>query len=134
MSSLVGLGLDLVDLERFAGILDRHGDAFLRRVYTHDELARASGRRRATHLGGLFAAKEAAMKALGTGWGSGVTFQQVEVVRAPSGAPALHWHGEAARRVAALAVTRAHLTITHDARVAAAVVALEGELPGRAPR
>ena len=122
---IVGIGLDLVDLDRLARLLERHGEAFVRRVCRDGEARIGSGPARVAHVGGLFAAKEAAMKALGTGWARGVAFRQVEVVRAESGAPALRLHGEAERLARELGVARAHLTISHDGRSAAAVVVLE---------
>jgi len=125
--SVLGLGLDLVDLERFAGVLARHGDALLRRVVRPGEAREGvAGVAQVAHLAGLFAAKEAAMKALGTGWGGGVGFQQIEVRRDERGAPRLRFHGAAERRAASLGVALAHLSITHDGKVAAAVVVLEG--------
>jgi holo-[acyl-carrier protein] synthase len=126
MAPILGLGLDLVDLDRMARLLDRHGEGAVRRFCRAGEERPLSGAARVAHLAGLFAAKEAAMKALGTGWAGGVTFRQIEVVRAPGGAPALIFHDAAAERAAALGVAHLHLSITHDARTAAAVVVLEG--------
>jgi len=127
VSRIVGLGLDVVDRARFAGVLARHGAAFERRVYRDGEIRpRTSGAARADHLAGLFAAKEAALKALGTGWAHGLAFRQVEVARDRHGAPGLRFHDAAAARAAALGVERALLSITHDGPVAAAVVVLEG--------
>ena len=121
---IVGIGLDVVDLARLAQVLERHGEAFVRRVCREGEARVASGPARAAHVGGLFAAKEAAMKALGTGWAAGVGFRQIEVVRAASGAPALRLHGEADLRARELGVVRSHVTISHDGKTAAAVVVL----------
>jgi len=125
MSRIVGLGLDLVDLERMARLLERHGEAAVRRFCREGEVRPGSGAARIAHLAGLFAAKEAAMKALGTGWGLGVGFRQIEVVRAASGAPSLRLHERAAARAEELGVGALHLSITHDARAAVAVVVLE---------
>jgi holo-[acyl-carrier protein] synthase len=127
VSRVVGLGLDVVDRARFAAVLERHGAAFERRVYRDGEIRPgATGSARANHLAGLFAAKEAALKALGTGWAQGLAFRQIEVARDRHGAPGLLFHGAAAARAAALGVERALLSITHDGPVAAAVVVLEG--------
>jgi holo-[acyl-carrier protein] synthase len=125
--TILGLGLDLVDLDRMSRLLDRHGETAVRRFCREGEPRPISGPARVAHLAGLFAAKEAAMKALGTGWARGVTFRQIEVVRAEGGAPVLVLHGRAAERAASLGVARLHLSITHDARTAAAVVVLEGD-------
>jgi holo-[acyl-carrier protein] synthase len=127
MGHIVGLGLDLVDLDRMARLLDRHGEVAVRRFCREGEAKPGTGAARVAHLAGLFAAKEAAMKALGTGWGLGVGFRQIEVVRAATGAPTLRLHERAAARAAELGVGALHLSITHDARAAAAVVVLEAE-------
>ena len=127
MNRILGLGLDLVDVDRFALALERHGEPFVARICREGEAKPLSGRPRATHLAGLFAAKEAAMKALGTGWAAGVGFRQIEVERAAGGAPALRLHGEAEARARTLGVSRTHLSITHDGRSAVAVVVLEGD-------
>jgi holo-[acyl-carrier protein] synthase len=130
VSSILGLGLDVVDLERFAGVLERHGDALLQRVFRAGEVrASAAGGARVAHVAGLFAAKEAAMKALGTGWAQGVGFRQIEIARGDGGAPRLELHDEARRRADRLGVDRLHLSISHDGRTAAAVVVLEGRGP-----
>jgi holo-[acyl-carrier protein] synthase len=129
MGQIVGLGLDLVDLDRMARLLERHGEAAVRRFCRDGEARPLAGSARVAHLAGLFAAKEAAMKALGTGWARGIGFHQIEVVRAPSGAPGLVFHGAAAARAAELGVSAPLLTITHDGRTAAAVVVLERGRP-----
>jgi len=136
VTRIVGLGVDIVDRTRIERLLERHGDAFLRRVFRDGEVrvarahkdgvAAASGPVRAAHVAGLFAAKEATMKALGTGWAEGVGFLQIEVRRQASGAPALELHGEARRRAAALGVGQLWLSISHDGANAVAVVVLEG--------
>lgn len=129
MTQVLGLGLDIVDRTRIAQLLERHGAAFLRRVFREGEVrigGEAGGSRRAEHVAGLFAAKEAAMKALGTGWAQGVGFLQVEIHRQPSGAPALRLHGEARRRADELGVEHLWLSISHDGASAVAVVVLEG--------
>ena len=129
MTRVLGLGLDIVDRSRIAHLLERHGEAFLRRVFREGEVrigGEVGGIRRAEHVAGLFAAKEAAMKALGTGWAQGVGFLQVEVQRQPSGAPTLRLHGEARRRADELGVESLWLSISHDGASAVAVVVLEG--------
>lgn len=127
MTRILGLGLDLVDRTRIEHLLERHGAAFLRRVFRDGEVRLgADGPGRAAHVAGLFAAKEAAMKALGTGWAQGVGFLQIELVRQPSGAPALRLHGEARRRAEAMGVGELWVSISHDGTNAVAVVVLEG--------
>jgi len=121
-----GVGLDIVELERIERLLERHGATFTRRFCLPGEEQPRSGEARVQHLGGLFAAKEAVLKALGTGWGQGLGLLQVEVVRAASGAPGVRLHAAAAARAAALGVERVHLSITHERHHAAAVAVLEG--------
>jgi holo-[acyl-carrier protein] synthase len=119
------LGLDLAEVDRVAGVLERWGDRFIRRVFRPGELSRnrRHPRARAEHVAGRFAAKEAAMKALGTGW-RGLAFKDVEVGRDPRGKPTLSFHGRALDRSRELRVASTELSITHTATMAAAVVAL----------
>lgn len=119
------LGLDLTEIDRVAGVLERHGDRFLARVFRPGEIrtARRHPRAFAEHVAGRFAAKEAAMKALGLGW-RGLAFREIEVGREPSGKPRLAFHGRAEQRARALRVRLAEVSITHGRDVAAAVVAL----------
>jgi len=118
---VIGLGLDAVDLERFRRVVARR-PRLVARVFTDAERADVAGR--ADPVPGLaarFAAKEAAMKALGVGIG-GVAFADVEVVRGALGAPELRATGRAARRAAVLGITEWHVSLTHTATVAAATV------------
>jgi len=122
----VGLGIDLVETARIARALTRTA-GFEARVFTEGESAACAGRGdRVQALAARFAAKEACLKALGTGWAGGLGFRQVEVVREVSGSPAMRLHGAAAARAASLGVTRIHVSLTHQASAAAAVVVLEG--------
>jgi holo-[acyl-carrier protein] synthase len=123
---IVGLGLDLVDASRIRRLRERRGEHFLRRVFTEAETESSLGRADPDlHLAARFAAKEAAMKALGTGWAQGVGWRDCEVV-STGGPPGLRLHGEAARRAESLGARKAHLSLSHDGGVAAAVVVLEG--------
>ena len=119
------LGLDLAEVDRVAGVLERWGDRFVRRVFRPGELSRTRRhpRARAEHVAGRFAAKEAAMKALGTGW-RGLAFKDIEVGRDPRGKPTLSFHGRALDRSRELRVASTEVSITHTATMAAAVVAL----------
>jgi holo-[acyl-carrier protein] synthase len=122
------VGLDLADVDRVSGLLDRWGERFLSRVFLPGEVRR--GRRHprafAEHVAGRFAAKEAAMKALGTGW-NGVAFKEIVVGRHASGKPLLEFRGRAFQRARALKVVSAEVSITHARTMAAAVVALVTE-------
>jgi holo-[acyl-carrier protein] synthase len=122
---ILGVGIDLVETGRLAEALDRT-QGFEARVFTEGESAECAGRGdRVQALAARFAAKEACLKALGTGWAQGLGFRQVEVVREESGSPRLKLHGAAATRAASLGVTRIHVSLSHQPGTAAAVVVLE---------
>jgi holo-[acyl-carrier protein] synthase len=126
MPGIIGLGLDATDIDRVAQLIERHGDRFLRRIFTDGEIAYCSRRRDpAIHFAGRFAAKEAAMKALGTGHSQGVLWRDIEVVRR-GGPPQLRVHGGAARRFDALGGGSSLLTITHSVSLALAQVLILG--------
>jgi holo-[acyl-carrier protein] synthase len=123
---IVGLGIDVVEVARLASALNRHGDHFIERVFTVAEQAACDSRGdRVLALAARFAAKEACLKALGTGWAEGLGFRDVEVVREGNQPPRLLLHGGAARRAEALGVVRSHVSLTHQPGTAAAVVILE---------
>lgn len=125
--SIIGLGFDVTDIPRVADVFERYRDSFLRRVFTEHEIAYCTRRRNpAPHLAGRFAAKEAAMKALGTGHSRGVLWKDVEVFR-ETGAPQLRLHGEAGRLAGRMNVRRSLLTITHSDTLAMAQVLLLSE-------
>ncbi|HEX2456376.1 MAG TPA: holo-ACP synthase [Vicinamibacterales bacterium] len=125
--TIVGLGVDLTDIPRLAAVFERYGERFLRRVFTDGEIAYCTKRRDpAPHLAGRFAAKEAAMKALGTGHSRGVLWRDIEVIRL-GGPPRLQLHGAAARHAARLNVRDSLLTITHSDALAMAQVLLLAE-------
>jgi holo-[acyl-carrier protein] synthase len=116
--------MDATDIPRVAALVERYGERFLRRVFTDGEIAYCTRRRNpAPHLAGRFAAKEAAMKALGTGQTRDVLWKDVEVVR-DDGPPQLRFHGGAARRAALMEVTKSLVTITHSDTLAMAQVVL----------
>ncbi len=124
-TNIIGIGLDATEIDRIEATIARYGDRFLRRVFTDGEIAYATRRRNpAPHFAGRFAAKEAAMKALGTGHAQGVHWRDIEVVRAPGAAPQLKFHGGAARRFAGLKANSSLLTITHSETLALAQVML----------
>ena len=125
----LGLGVDICEIDRIEEALGRHGQKFLDRICAPGELKRPlESRRIGEHVAGLFAAKEAAMKALGTGM-QGASFQEIAVAHEPSGRPRLVLTGRARARADALGVTAAHVTITHGRREAVAVVLLLGRGP-----
>jgi holo-[acyl-carrier protein] synthase len=123
---IIGLGVDIAEVDRIRSAIERHGNPFLRRVFTPAEIAYCEGfRNKFERYAGRFAAKEAAMKALGTGWRRGVRWVDFEVVRESSGRPTIALAGEAAKIAATLGVTRISLSITHTAAEALAQVIFE---------
>ena len=121
---IVGLGVDVVTVERVARALSHHGTRFVERCFAPGELSRPD---EAGEAAAVFALKEAALKALGTGWSSGVAFRHVRVVGAGGGRPSLELGGPAARLAAALGVVRCHATVSRAGPWVVAVVVLDGE-------
>lgn len=122
--SIIGLGFDATDIPRVREVFERYGDRFLRRVFTEAEIAYCMRRRDPVpHLAGRFAAKEATMKALGTGLSRGVAWRDIEVVRR-GGPPQLRLSGGAMRHFEAMQARRSLVTITHAQTLAMAQVLL----------
>jgi holo-[acyl-carrier protein] synthase len=122
--AIVGLGFDATDLPRVREVLERYGERFLHRVFTRGEIDYCTRHRDPIpSLAGRFAAKEAAMKALGTGHSRGVLWKDIEVYR-QGGPPLLRLTGGALRRFDAIQARRALLTITHSDMLAMAQVLL----------
>jgi holo-[acyl-carrier protein] synthase len=123
---IVGLGTDLTEIARIEKSMTRFGERFLERVYTPSEIAYCSRKRSSGEsFAARFAAKEAGAKALGTGISRGVSWQEFEVRREPSGKPTLHLSGRAAELAGRLGVTRISLSLTHAREMAMAVVIFE---------
>lgn len=121
---IIGVGLDATEIARIAEAIDRYGDRFLRRVFTEGEVAYCQAKRDfASSYAARFAAKEAAMKALGTGHSRGVYWTGIEVVRR-HGPPRLAFHGGAADRLRAMGGTSSIVTLTHSRDLAIAQVML----------
>jgi holo-[acyl-carrier protein] synthase len=126
---ILGLGTDLVSIVRVEELLSRHGERFLSRVFTPTERAQCLGRARpAIHLAARLAAKEAAMKALGTGWSLGVRWQDVEVHSRGDIPPSIHLDGVAKTRADARGIRHTLVSLSHDGGYAlAVVVATDGQ-------
>lgn len=123
---IVGLGVDIAEVERVQGAIERHGETFLRRVFTPAEIAYCEKHRnKYERYAGRFAAKEAAMKALGTGWRGGVRWADIEVARETNGKPMLALRGVAKERADRLGAKHIAITITHAAGMALAQVVFE---------
>ena len=121
---IIGVGLDATEIERVANMIERYGDRFLRRVFTDGEIAYCQRKRDfSSSFAARFAAKEAAMKALGTGHSRGVFWTGIEVVRR-HGPPQLRFHGGAAVRFQAMGATSSLITLTHSRELAIAHVML----------
>lgn len=124
---ILGTGLDLVSIDRIRRFRERHGERGLRRLFTDDELAYCMAQvDPAPSLAARFAAKEAFFKAVGTGFGAGGDWREVEVQRNARGAPSLRVTGRARSSSDAAGVRAAHLSLTHTDEMAGAVVVLEG--------
>jgi len=124
---VLGLGTDLVEIERVQRSIDRFGERFLHRVFTEGEIAYCQRKKNhsAESFAARFAAKEAGAKALGTGISRGVGWREIEVRREPGERPRLHFSGRAAERAAAMGVRNVQLSLTHSREVSMAVVTVE---------
>jgi holo-[acyl-carrier protein] synthase len=123
---IVAMGVDSISIARIERLWQQAGNRFARRVFTAQEIAYCKARARpAESFAARFCAKEAAMKCLGTGWASGLGFQQIEVGRDDTGAVGLALTGAAAKRAALLGIRRLHVSLTHTETVATAFVVAE---------
>jgi holo-[acyl-carrier protein] synthase len=123
---IVGIGTDLAEVDRIRAAIERHGRRFIERIYTPAEIAYVERRvNRYERFAARFAAKEAGMKAIGTGWRRGVRWRDFEVANLPSGRPTLRLHGVAALFADELGVRNISLSLTHTAQQAMAIVILE---------
>src|SRR5436190_9401666 len=124
---IVGSGVDLAEVPRIREAIERFGDRFVKRVYTPAEIAYVERRKagRFESYAARFAAKEAGMKAIGTGWRHGVRWKDFEVANLPSGKPTLRFHGKAAEFATRLGVRNVPLSLTHTAQYGMAHVILD---------
>ena len=123
---VLGVGIDVIQNERIRQSLEKFGTRFINRIYTEIETGYCNNcADPGIHFAARFAAKEAAFKALGTGWAAGVKWKDIEVQRLGSGKPELHLYGEALAHATPLGATRFHVSLTHDQLVSCAVVLLE---------
>lgn len=123
---IVGTGVDIVEVPRIAATIARFGERFVRRVFTEAEIRYCESKaNKVERYAARFAAKEAALKAIGTGWSRGVSWREVEVRREPGGRPTIGFSGRAAEFAAKLGVKRASLSLSHTAGHAIAQVILE---------
>ena len=123
---IVGLGIDIAEIDRIEAAIMRYGAPFIERLFTPSEVSYCeSHRNRYERYAGRFAVKEAAMKALGTGWRHGIRWRDIEVAREPSGKPTLRLEGVAREFADRLGVKNITVTITHSGNLALAQVIFE---------
>jgi holo-[acyl-carrier protein] synthase len=123
---IVGTGVDIVEVPRVAATLQRFGERFLKRVFTEAEIRYCDSKmNRAERYAARFAAKEAGLKAIGTGLRGGISWRELEVSREPGGRPTLAFHGTAAQYAARLGARRTSLSLSHTEQHAIAQVILE---------
>jgi holo-[acyl-carrier protein] synthase len=127
---LLGHGIDIVETARIRRLIDEHGAHFLDRVFTAAEQAycNASRKRSLEHFAGRFAAKEAVLKVLGTGWRGGIAWTDIEVVKEPSGQPQIRLTGECARIAGERGISRWHVSISHiETHATASAIGMGGD-------
>jgi holo-[acyl-carrier protein] synthase len=118
---VLGHGVDMIEIPRIARMVERHGFRFLERVYTQTEQAYCKDKKRMfEHLAARFAAKEAVLKALGTGWSQGIGWTDVEVVHESSGRPRVELHNVAAREARERGINDVLISISHTDKAAIA--------------
>ena len=111
---VIGIGTDIIECLRIAQMIDRHGEMFINRVYTRHEIEYCTQRKAAAqHYAGRWAAKEAVLKALGTGWAKGITWRDIEVHNLPGGKPTVRLAGVAREVCEGLQISAMHISISH---------------------
>ena len=127
---ILGHGIDIVETSRIRKLVDGHGQRFLDRCFTPTEQQYCSGnpKRYFEHLAGRFAAKEAVLKVIGTGWRGGIAWTDIEVLREPSGQPKIILSGECKKIAEELGISRWHVSISHiETHATASAIGLRGE-------
>ncbi len=128
MSDIIGIGTDITECLRVAKMIESHGEQFIDRVYTPLEIRYCQHRKQLTeHYTGRWAAKEAVLKALGTGWVKGIRWRDVEVINLPGGKPTIELHGGAAEVAEKLGITQVQISISHCRTHATAFAVAVGE-------
>lgn len=128
MSHIIGIGTDIIECLRIAQMIERHGELFINRVYTQHEIQYCQSRKLATqHYAGRWAAKEAILKALGTGWRRGISWRDIEVRNEPGGRPTVAMRGGARDVVERLGITEMLISISHCRSHATAYALAQGK-------
>ncbi len=132
--NVVGIGTDIVECLRIAQMIERHGELFIQRVYTPQEIRYCQSRKQATqHFAGRWAAKEAILKALGTGWRKGISWRDIEVRNDPAGRPVVGMRGGARDVVEQLGIGEMLISISHCRSHAVAYALALGRPPAAPP-
>ncbi len=125
--NILGIGTDIIECLRIAQMIERHGELFIRRVYTEHEIGYCSTKKASTqHYAGRWAAKEAVLKVLGTGWKRGISWRDIEVRNKPSGAPTITLYAGARDVAEQLGIQKLHISISHCRSHATASSVAEG--------
>jgi holo-[acyl-carrier protein] synthase len=128
--AIAGHGIDIVETARIRQLVEEHGKHFLDRCYTEAEQAYClqNSKRRFEHLAGRFAAKEAVLKVLGTGWRGGIAWTDIEILNEASGQPRLHISGESARLADEMGISEWHVSISHiETHATASAIGVRGK-------
>ena len=125
--NVLGIGTDITEVARISDMLNKHGDLFLQRVFTAAEIDYCVPRKaKSQHLAGRFAAKEAVLKALGTGWSQGIHWTDIEVINEPGGKPVVELHNAAASVAAQAGIRQVLISISHVKETAVAFATATG--------
>ena len=128
MAHIIGIGTDIIECLRIAQMIERHGELFINRVYTQHEIQYCQSRKMATqHFAGRWAAKEAILKAIGTGWRRGISWRDVEVLNAEGGQPAATLHAGALEAAEQLGIEEVLISISHCCSHATAYAVAQGD-------
>jgi holo-[acyl-carrier protein] synthase len=128
MAHIIGIGTDIIECLRIAQMIERHGELFINRVYTRHEIQYCQSRKMATqHFAGRWAAKEAILKAIGTGWRRGISWRDVEVLNAEGGQPAATLHAGALEAAERLGIEEVLISISHCRSHATAYAVAQGD-------
>ncbi len=131
---IVGIGTDIIECLRIARMIEQHGELFLNRIYTEREVRYCQARKNSTeHFAGRWAAKEAILKCLGTGWRRGLCWTDIEVRNDPSGRPLVFLCGAAKEQALSLRISDIHITISHCRAYATAYALAVRPAPASAP-
>ena len=126
-SGIVGIGTDIVECQRISDMIDKHQDIFLQKVYTEREIAYCSARKSSVqHFAGRWAAKEAILKALGTGWAKGIQWSDIEIINEEGGKPRVVLHGGASTVAQGCGIAEILISISHCQTFAVAYAAAVG--------